>query len=266
MTTELTIQQIYDYMNCPYRYKLKYIDKIEGKESKKTMYSKAIHKSIYFYYYTLMNNRRPSGNEMKNKWSNMWKEAKEGGIDVTKFLLEERPPIGVTGERYRDRADKYSIQGYEAIHLFQTKIKDENIIPIAVDYPYRVIIEGIPLVGNFEVVQEKVEESGKRFMEIIDFKTSTSAPSNFDLHHDLSITASSYAFRTLFKKEEDRNSFYYAKTGTHYYTKRNELEYERLKKVVYDVANQIAREQFYPRQSFMCNSCPLMDVCNKTIF
>lgn len=256
---ELTLEQIHTYLQCPAAYQFKYEHGIEAEEPESVKYKRAVHKTVNFMYFSVLGGRMPTAKQMKDKWATIWQQEKEGGIDLTEHLLRER----ITNSPKQGKGDKHIIQGYEMIHNFYHYNKDNIGVPIAVDHEFRVPIAGITIRGNFELIRETVDKSSpNRFIEIVDFKTGNEATDMFLVKNDFNLTVMSYAFRNLFQATEDRLTYSYLKTGKEIYTERGEKDFDRMKAVIEGVAEGIANKRFYPRQTFMCKSCPFRDTCD----
>lgn len=259
---ELKLDQLHTYLQCPLKYQLKYEKGLEGEAADSMIYKDAVHKTISYFYFSLMGQRLPTGKQMKDKWANLW----AGNVtdDIGEFLLKER---AATKRSRPDKYGKMNIQGFEMVHNFYHINKDDPGIPIAVDHEYRVPIGGITLVGKFELIREKLDKTlGTRFIEIVDFKTGSDLVDPFLIKHDINLTVASYAFQNLFQSREDRLTYHYLKTGKEIHTSRDANEFARLEKIVYGVAEGIARKHFFPNHNFMCKTCPVQSVCDRVKF
>src|SRR5437763_16046261 len=87
---ELTLDQIHTYLQCPASYSFKYGMNLDGEESNTIAYSKALHKTVSYFYFNLMGGILPSAKQMKDKWASIWKEHRDGAINPTDMLLKER--------------------------------------------------------------------------------------------------------------------------------------------------------------------------------
>lgn len=256
---ELSLDQIHTYLHCPTEYDFKYEKKLSQEEPDSIKYKKAIHKTISYLYFNAMGGYLPSAKQMKDKWATIWQEAKEEQRDLSDILLKER----LYQTRRKDTTDKHIVQGMELIHNFYHYNKDNHGIPIAVDHEFRVPIAGVTVTGNFELIRESIDKlSPTRFIEIVDFKTGNEATDMFLVNNDLNLTIMSYAFRNLFQAKEDRLTYNYLKTGKEIYTSRTDKHFDRMKAIVEGVAEGIANKRFYPRQTFMCKTCPFKDTCD----
>lgn len=262
---ELGMDEIYTFLQCPLKYQLEHIHKIPSENDYKSavLYSKGIHQAIAYFYNEVMQGKMPTLRQMRDKWASYYysifgedKRTKEN------FLLAR---TGTDQQRMQQILNR----GMEAIYAFYAENKDNPGVPIAVNYPFRIAIDkDIILTGEFELIRER-KENNTRFIEIVDFKTSnnkTDASSGFFLRHDLRATAMFYAFQELFNSKPDRFIFDYIGTDTQLSLYRDENEVKRLRRVLKGVSNSIKNEDFYPRQSFMCKTCPMMSSCDRLQF
>jgi RecB family exonuclease len=262
---ELTLDQIHTYLQCPASYYFKYGMNLDGEESNTIAYSKALHKTVSYFYFNLMGGLLPTAKQMKDKWASIWSEHKDGKQNLTEFLLKEH---GNEFTKHKPKTtDKQTVTGMEAIHNFYHYNKDNPGTPIAVDHEFRVPIAGVTIKGKFELIREAIDKStSNRFIEIVDFKTGNDATDMFLVNHDLNLTIMSYAFRNLFQSEEDRLTLSHLKSGKEIYTLRSDKEFDRMKATIEGVAEGIANKRFYPRQTFMCKSCPFKNTCDMVRF
>ena len=258
---ELTLDQIHTYLHCPAEYRFKYEMGIPMDDHVSVKYKKAIHRTINYLYFSVLGGRMPTSKQMKDKWATLWAEETAAIPELSEFLLRERP------RQSAPKVDKHITQGFELIHNFYHYNKDNIGIPIAVDHEFRVPVGGVTIKGNFELIKETIDKSNSnRFIEIVDFKTGNEATDMFLVNNDLNLSLMSYAFRNLFQGEEDRLTLNYIKSGKEIYTSRTEKDFDRMKAIIEGVAEGIANKRFYPRQSFMCKSCPFKEVCNLAPF
>lgn len=264
---ELHVDQLHAYLHCPIKYRFEHVNNLDAEKSQGVLFKEAVHRAILSFYYTLMGGVVLTPSQMKDKWATIWGQMSKEKKDLGDFLLTPKPHYYPTVKKSRE-TDKYLMQGFEMVHNFHHFNKDNPGTPIAVDLEYRVPIGGITLVGKFELIREMVDKSlGTRFIEIVDFKTGNeNTVDPFTLKNDINMTIASYAFRNLFQAKEDRINYHFLKTGKEVYTSRNENDFKRLEAIVRGVAKGIAEQHFYPRQTFMCKSCPFVDTCNSVQF
>lgn len=265
-TIELSMDDIHTYLSCPTKYQLTKIHDVPSGDDLKSavLYSKGIHQTISYFYYEVMQGRLPTLRQMRDKWAHYYYDIFEDDKrNKDNFLLAR---TGTDHQRMRQILNR----GMEAVYAFYAENKDNPGTPIAVNYPFRIAVdEELILTGEFELIREATDEDGRRFVEIVDFKTSntkTDASSGFFLRHDLRATAMHFAFQELFQSTPDRFVFDYIGTDKRLSLYRDENEIKRLKSVLKGVRNGIQQEDFYPRQSFMCKTCPMMNYCDRLQF
>lgn len=265
---ELSLDEIHTYLQCPATYYFKYVQGEKVEDPLSVTYSKALHKTINHFYYNMLNGRVLTAKQLKDKWGSIWSDVRGDSMNLTDDILKEHQ-TALSGNKQPARAkmDKQVVQGMEAIHNFYHFNKDKHGIPIAVNHEFRVPIGSVTVTGNFELIRETLDiSSSNRFIEIVDFKTGNEATDLFLVRNDLNLSVMSYAFRNLFQAREDRLTYNYLKTGQEIYTGRGQKEFDRMKATIEGVAEGIANKRFYPRQTFMCRSCPFKQVCNDTQF
>ncbi len=263
---ELSMDDVYTYMECPKKYELTKIHEIPSEDHYKSavLYSKGIHQTISYFYYEVMQGRLPTLRQMRDKWASYYYSIFKDDKRTKENFLNAR-----TGTDHQ-RTEQILNRGMEAIYAFYAENKDNPGTPIAVNYPFRIAVtKDLILTGEFELIREYTDKDNRKLIEIVDFKTSktkTDAASGFFLRHDLRATAMFYAFQEHFKSSPDRFVFDYIGTDKRLSLYRDENEIKRLKSVLKGVSNGISQEDFYPRQSFMCKTCPMMNYCDRLQF
>ncbi len=214
-----------------------------------------------------MNGWVPKLSQLKDKWASVWQEMSNATIDD--ILTVHASPLDDSAGTIAKRkpADKLGITGMEMIHNFYHFNKGNPGNVIAVDLDYRTAIGDITITGKFELIREIVDVSdGKRYIEIVDFKTTSEDLEPFLVKNDFNLTVASYAFRNLFNVTEDRIKYHYLKTGRDIIIRKSENDFNRMKATVQGVADAIAAKHFYPRQTFMCKTCEMKDICDRVKF
>jgi CRISPR/Cas system-associated exonuclease Cas4 (RecB family) len=262
---EMNMGDIYTFLQCPLKYKLARVHEIPTEDDYKTavLFSKGIHQTISFFYYEVMQGKLPTLRQMRDKWASYYYSIFEEDKRTKENFLLAR-----TGTDHQ-RTQQILNRGMEVIYAFYAENKDNPGTPIAVNYPFRLAIEpDFILAGEFELIRE-INEHELRKIEIIDFKTSsnkTDASNGFFLRHDLRATAMFYAFQELFGNTPDRFVFDYVGTNKQLSLYRDGNEVKRLKNVLKGIGNSIRQEDFYPRQSFLCKSCSMLNYCDRLQF
>jgi CRISPR/Cas system-associated exonuclease Cas4 (RecB family) len=201
---------------------------------------------------------------MRDKWAAYYYSIFEEDIKTKENFLLAR-----TGTD-QQRTQQILNRGMEAVYAFYAENKDNPGTPIAVNYPFRISVQDdLILAGEFELIREFSDEHNRRQIEIVDFKTSknkTDASTGFFLRHDLRATAMFFAFQEIFNNHPDRFVFDFIGTDKRLLLYRDENEIKRLKSVLKGVSNAIKQQDYYPRQSFRCKSCSMMNYCDRLQF
>lgn len=265
---ELTIDEIKTYLHCPAQYQFKHVLSLGNDTSEGIAYSKALHRTVQYMYYSAMGGFMPSAKQMKDKWAKVWNEEQDIHFDFTRDFLTEHVAENTGRKRSHEQAMKQrTVKGYQMIHNFHHYNKDNLGIPIAVDHEFRVPIAGVTVIGNFELIRETLDtEENNRFIDIVDFKTGTDNRGEFLKDNDLVMTIMSYAFRNIFQSDEDRLVFNYIGNGKESYTYRDEKDYRRMETIIASVAEGIQRGDYHPRETFMCQQCPFQAECDAAVF
>lgn len=264
---EITVDELYTFLSCPLRYKLTHINKIpdESEYKNNVLFSKGIHQVISYFYTEIMQERMPSLKQLRDKWASYYYSIFEEDKKTKENFLLARTAAD------HKRIQNFLNKGYEIIYAFYNENKDNPGTPIAVSYPFRIAIDkDIVLTGEFELIREvKDEEKQTRFIEVVDFKTSghkNDSENGFFLRHDIRATIMFFAFEQLFGNKPDRFIFDYVNTNHQLKLRRDNNEFNRLKAILKGIKNSIHNEDFYPRQSFMCKSCPMLTYCDRLKF
>lgn len=263
---ELSTDQIHTYLHCPSKYKFRYVDGINMPKSKKVIYKIALHKTVDFFFFSILGGWVPSPKQMKDKWASTWTELNEIKTDNLTDLILKPTKITSGGRKV---SDPEMISGMEMIHNFYHFNKDNPGLPVGVGLDFRVpIFDNVIVTGKFELVREILDQNdGKRYIEIVDFKTGSESIDPFSIKNDFNLTLTSFAFRNLFQNaEEDRLKYHYLKSGYDVITYRGENDFNRMKATIKGVAVGIENKLFYPRQTPMCRSCEFKDICDRAKF
>jgi hypothetical protein len=160
---------------------------------------------------------------------------------------------------------RLELEGTSMVINFYRQNQFKKVLPIAVDYGFRLPIGNHTLVDNLELIRQVKDPAGD-IVEVVDFKTSEYKPDIFLTTHDMKLTMQVYAYRRLFKMKEQRILYHFLKGGKEIYSYRDDDEMRRFEVTVNSVANAIERKIIYPHYSYMCNGCPLRMECNNHKF
>lgn len=265
--TAFSVDEVFTYLDCPLKHEFQYNMKLKGSEkiimsSKPAIYNDCIKQTIYYFYTNLQAGRTPTLKQLYSKFLKTWQEATG---QEEKDIFNRDPKEGA--KRGQVEKEKFIIKGYEVLQTFyeaNTKI-DQAIL--AVNHPYEIFVNGISIKGNFSLIREVLtEDKQRRAVEVVDFNMSKKKPNEFFLDHDLYSTFMHYAFVQTFKQFPDRFTANYINLDTEIVLSRTATEYKRMLRVIESFAQSVQHVKPYPRQSFMCQSCPFLAECDNMIF
>lgn len=262
---ELSIEQLFDYLQCPLRYHMKHERHIEVRTKDAVQgiaYKEAFHHTLFFYYNSMQQGRIPTLKQMYEKFAKLWHEKSD--IAMEGVLVED---LSQSTREARIRKEKYLHNGYKLIQRFYQSEKKKEQTPIAVNHPYRIAVGDVVVTGSFELIRERLDnESPTRFIEVVDFRTSTRKPEGFFLRHDLHATFMHYAFLSVFGKKPDYFVLDYVGASEEIVFERSQNDYKRMLSAVKGAANGISGGDIYPRQGLHCKQCPVRDACDRWEF
>ena len=243
----LSIDEIIDYKDCPQLYKFRHIDMLPERKTIKDHYKDCLKRTISFYYYCMIDKREKSLDNIFSRWESLW--------------FAEDAEQNFTEEEIREGSNRAVVM----LRNFYEYNKREKVFPVAVDFRYETVFEGNPNVhvtGEMDLIKVVNDKTKDRQTDIVFFTQSRVLPDDFFSNVDLRYTLSSYAFRKNFKAKETsviacnigkKKNTYIKKTGT---------DYDRAKKIIYNIASGIESRIFFPSDNpVTCNRCKYKVFC-----
>lgn len=257
MKPTISIEEVVDYTICPLLYLYRYR---RGTDIYLINLSEKFHmdvnKVVSLYFNTIRNGERAGLSNMKNAWGSIWMQNKTG----KQIVLEGN------GTWRKNLAPKRR-EGMNILTRFVDNFKGEVGVPIAVDYPYSVDVDGVELTGKWPLIREIRKDylSDERSIQIMDFRIERHKVMNLHYKNDLTMTAASYAFRETFKETEDDVVFYNLSKGIFTNSTRSKSDYGLLRHTVNTVYENIKDERFYATVTDRCYNCPYRKECSVNI-
>jgi hypothetical protein len=218
----IDINEVTDFSFCPSYYEFKNSNKNEI--NLRTLYDKALHKTIYSYLLALQENRLENTLEfLKYKWGKEWinyKNIKELLITISSYE--------------HDTYEKKRKKGIDAIFKFNDIMLKERQFPIIIGHKYQVeILPNIVLTGTLEYVRELTLDNGQKVIQVVKFSPEPNRfYTNMAKLYSLDLISMSYAFNEIFNVDYFQSVFVdieSKKVTTNVYNKSN---YDLLKKTV----------------------------------
>lgn len=252
---DITYKMMRYYMECPMKYHLIYDHGVEREPPLKEKFDDCIHSTILYYYYSLLNDNQVTQEKLKQKWGSLWFKDK----DANDLVLRE--------EHWKwSDIRKLEFEGVSMMINFYRQNQFKKVLPIAVDYSFKIPVGEHFLVDNLELIRQVNDPLEGNIVEVVDFKTSDYKPDMFTATHDMKLTMQVYAYRKLFNVREQRILYHFLRGGKEIYSYRDEDEMKRFEATIIGVATSIENKVFYPHYSFMCSNCPLRMDCNNHKF
>ena len=245
---EISASKITAYMDCPLKYKFRYVDKIEAEETPAGLaMGSAFHRTLKHYYNNLVKGQRLNMEEIERTFREDWE-------------IQQTIPIRWNG----DGPDALEQQGIDLIRTYLEGV-GEVPVPQAVETSFRV-----PLVNL------KTGETAKdiELVGIIDrvdngpVEMKTSARSWNQLQADQSLQMSMYAYHQALQTKQERIQGRFEVVVKNKApklqiidTERSVHDFDRLFRIVKEIVTCIDAEVYYPNPGMFCGGCEFADYC-----
>lgn len=229
----ITEQQLFDYIYCPVKYDLKYNHKIILNEpaSIKSILGQV---SKYFYMYVINNLKTPTFNILSNKFESLFKQH----VDV------------LSSKQYND--------GLFLLRNFYNWACSNKLAVIDSDVKYLITHKDIILEG----VMNPIAINENKKLEFLLMNFSSRNPEQLEIDTKLKYSIDMMAFNDSNKDHRIMaTKVHNVKSGKDLLTTRTQNDYDRLLSTIDGVANGIKHEIYFPRETYMCNSCSYKQYC-----
>lgn len=236
------------FEDCPLKYKLKYIDRIEkAEESVESFLGKRVHDVLEKLYGDLKFQKIHSLKTLLAYYNSLWKKNWNPNIVIVKKEYAE--------EDYRKTGEICIINYYNTYQPFDqdNTLATEKLIMIDLDENYR-------LRGYIDRLSTK---DGS--YEIHDYKTSSNLPFQEYIDTDRQLALYSIAVKKGFKDAEKiKLIWHYLTFNKEIISIRTDKQLEDLKKETVKLIKKIeATKEFNPNVTKLCDYCEFRDICPK---
>ncbi|OGC93073.1 hypothetical protein A2899_04030 [Candidatus Amesbacteria bacterium RIFCSPLOWO2_01_FULL_49_25] len=241
----LSYSQIQTFLDCPLHYKAKYILKIPTPPSAASSFGNTIHATLKDFYLSLRSSQGEGEQSniidlLKKNWSS------EGYLNK-----KHEQEYFKKGERYLTEYLKNNF--------------DPKRLPIKLEEPFTVPLSPNLKIGG-KIDRVDLLPDGK--IEIIDYKTSTTVPTQKDVDKDLQL--SFYALVATLLREPAFNrrpadvilSLYFFDQQKKVSTARTIAQLEEAKQQIFSYADQISKSDFHCSGSQLCRICDFKILCD----
>lgn len=260
------------WMTCPLQAKFHYIDKIPSRKSSAMVFGTIVHLALEHYRHH---------------------KDVDKAIDMFKTAWDDPDQVGEKIEYWNKRtsAGSYREKGIEIIRNFHEKSQIESRKLLATEHGFKVPIGEHELVGYVDLLEAVRSNNGGHLLRIVDLKTGSKQPFYDALRNNIQFTIYDYASRQpefwlgypgdeefvglpnggeLWDKYRDakRMGVWWHLSGDKEINvgERDQKDFERLYRVIDEVARAIEHEVFVPNISGdSCTFCDHTVECGVTI-
>jgi CRISPR/Cas system-associated exonuclease Cas4 (RecB family) len=239
---EFTISDLYMFKSCPLQFKLTKLDRMNQKIGEDDGLYAAMMSTLNYFYYKLQDGVLISMEELKAKFANIWR----GKTQLYDIMHNDN----------KSKREK-ELQAIHMLHQFHRQQKHQPDQVIAVNLDFRVPFgHDFSVKGHIPLIRET-----PRGMEIVNFKIGKHKYNEFWQRTDMDITLQAMAFESIFKKQVDSICIHHLRTGQSFFVERKRQDYQRLYKSIMMMKKTIEQGWFYPRESYLCDKCPVQQLC-----
>jgi len=230
----LSYSSISTYIECPLKFKLKYIDGLKEKPKPYLSFGSSLHDALQFFY-----SYRPPPPSLD---------------DVLKYYEENWVSEGYANE---EEEEGYFSYGKEILTTFyKIHIKDYKP-PIAVEHLFNIKVQGIPITGFIDRV-DKLEDNRA---EIIDYKSGKNIFDRTHVEENEQLTLYQLAVEESIGLEVGKLTLYHLPSQTPVSVEaRNREKIDSLKSKILEVSELIANGEFEAKEGRFC-PCDFPEHC-----
>lgn len=224
------------YLDCPQKWRFKYIDKIPEKPRHFFSFGKTVHDALEFLY-DVRTMPPPSLEEVLAYYEKNW-----------------------IAEGYKDAKQEgdYRAQGRTILEEYYGKHIEGFKLPYFVEYEFLLKVDGVPVRGFVD----RIDKIGDNALEILDYKTGKAIPKS-RVEIDAQLTMYQMACEELLGLKVEKLTFYHLPSQTPLTAGRRGPEAVRqLRERIVTTAKQIQEERFDPKPSERkCDWCDYKPLC-----
>lgn len=238
------------FEQCPYRYKLRYLDKIPSpiEKSIEAHLGTCVHDTLEWLYKEILSKRTPELDEVLRRYAAQWnRDYKENYLIVKQHL---------TAEDYKNKGIKFIIDYYTKHFPFEdgTISMEEKVwVNLGNDFPHKIIGYIDRLVYNKE----------KNEFEIHDYKTANSLPNqeHFDKDRQLALYGIGIKQKNGWNKSL-KLTWHYLNHNKQIFSKRTDEELKQLIETTKEKIEIIEKAKEFPtNKTILCNWCEYKPYC-----
>ncbi|HHD92733.1 MAG TPA: PD-(D/E)XK nuclease family protein [Candidatus Portnoybacteria bacterium] len=244
----LSYSALSDFLNCPYKFKLGYIDRIKVPKSPLAIFGTAIHSALKFLH----------------EPSHLTPPTEE---ELLKFFTQQWNPENWPSQ---EEADLNFAQGVEILKNYYAKNYPTKFNIVNLEFPFRFPIEYRGETHYITGRIDRVDKLENDQFEIIDYKTGQRMPAQSEVDHSLQLSIYQLGVTNLwpFLKESAQPiklSLFFVRHNLKLSTKKNSSDLEETKESLISTIEKIKEAQklnkFEPTPNRLCDYCNFRQYC-----
>lgn len=246
MVTDYSISRIETFENCPHRYKLAYVDRVEvEEETVEAFMGRHVHAALEKLYVDLQRSRLNTLEELLEHYRREWEREWHEGVVITRE--------GYTRQNYIETGRRCIERYYARFHPFNQGT------PIGIERSLTFRVGPHSFRGKIDRIDRMPDGS----YEIHDYKASGHLPTQAQADADRQLALYQLGVQRTWKGVDSvRLVWHYLQFDTELVSTRSPEQLEALEEELVAIANRIECERdFRPRPSELCDWCPYWTHC-----
>lgn len=228
------------YLDCPAKYKFRYVDKIPQQPKHFFSFGTCVHDALEFFYSV----------------------PEETPMPLASLLAYYKQHWITEGYKDIKQMNEYFTKGEGILTDFYEKHISKFRLPFFTEYRFDLVVQGVPVVGYIDRMDRT--SSGK--LHIIDYKTGNAFTKN-RLEQDNQLTMYQMACEELLGMKVESLTFYHLNSGTPFTTTPRSAEtIQILKNQIVEVSNSIRQNLFVATPEYKkCSWCDFKTICPSAV-
>jgi putative RecB family exonuclease len=240
------------FEQCPFKFKLKYIDKIqpEIEKSIEAHLGTAVHGTLEWLYNQAKENTALTVDEILLRYTEAWQKDFSEAIEIVKQEF--------TAEDYFNKGVQFLLNYHKKHFPFQDgTLEIEKKITINLGENGKHKIRGF--------IDRLVFNPTTKAYEVHDYKTSSYLPTQEKIDQDRQLALYSIAIKELYGLDKEVTLiWHYLAHDTKIESNRTNQQLEELKQEIINLINKIETTNEFPKEkSILCDWCEFKNICQE---